>query len=126
MYIKIKKGGNEMIHYNEKILDATKRMSQETLNKSMDRAKNHNEKIMDATKRMSQETLNKSMDRVKKLTRPSKKVSRIGSKIGMVVGILLIIIGVVGILLGRKWGIGSCLAGVTSIISNIINLKKNE
>jgi len=96
MYIKIKKGGNGMIHYNEKILDATKRMSQETLNKTM--------------------------DRVKKLTHPSK----IGSKIGMAVGTLLIIIGVVGILLGRKWGIGSCLAGVTSIISNIINLKKNE
>jgi len=83
-----------------------------------------NEKILDATKRMSQETLNKSMDRVKKLTHPSKKVSRIGSKIGMAVGTLLIITGTVGILLSRKWGIGSCFAGVTSVFSNIINLKR--
>ncbi len=94
------KGGNIMIHYNEK--------------------------IMDATKRMSQETLKKSMNRVTKFTHPSKKVSRIGSKIGMAIGILLIIISILGILLGRKWGIGSCLAGITSIISNIINLKKNK
>jgi len=86
----------------------------------------YNEKIMDVTKRMSQETLNKSMDRVKKLTRPSKKVSRIGSKIGMAVGTLLIIAGTVGVLLGRKWGIGSCLAGVTSVFSNIINLNRTN
>ncbi|GAA4653321.1 hypothetical protein GCM10023142_04590 [Anaerocolumna aminovalerica] len=73
---------------------------------------------------MSQETLSKSMDRAKKLTHPSKKISRIGSKIGMTVGTLLIITGTIGILLGRKWGIGSCLAGVTSVFSNIINLKR--
>lgn len=85
----------------------------------------YNEKILEATKRMSQKNLNKSMDRVKKLTHPSKKVLRIGSKIGMTIGIGLIITGTVGVLLGHKWGIGSCLAGVASVFSNIINLKKN-
>jgi hypothetical protein len=98
MNVRIKKGDNIMIHYNEKIIDATKRMSQETLNKSM--------------------------DRVKKLSHPSKKVLRIGSKIGLVIGIVLIITGAVNVLLGHKWGLGSCLAGVTSVISNIINLSK--
>lgn len=85
---------------------------------------NYNEKILGATTKISQETLNKSMDRVKKLTNPSKKVSRIGSKIGITIGISLIITGTVSILLGHKWGIGTCLAGVTSVISNIINLKR--
>lgn len=86
----------------------------------------NNEKLMNATKRMSQETLRKSMDTAKKLTHPSKQVTRVGSKIGLAVGAGLIITGAVGIFMGHKWGIGGCIAGVTSVISNIINLKKNE
>lgn len=85
---------------------------------------NYNEKILDATKKMAQEALDKSMERAKKLSNPPKKVLIMGSKIGMAVGTVLIIIGTVSILFGRKWGIGSCLTGVASVISNIISLKR--
>ncbi len=86
--------------------------------------KNYNEKLIEATRKVSQETLHKSMDTVYKLTHPSKKVSRIGSTIGKRVGIGLILAGTAGALLGHMWGVGTCIAGVTTVVSNAINMKK--
>lgn len=57
---------------------------------------------------------------------PSKKVAKIGSVIGNIIGIILILVGVVSTTSGSTWGIGSILAGVLTVISNIVNLKRIE
>lgn len=57
-------------------------------------------------------------------TYPSKKVATVGSYIGLAVGTLLFITGGVGIIIKSLWGVGSALAGVITIASNIINLKR--
>ncbi|GAA0178941.1 hypothetical protein SH2C18_19070 [Clostridium sediminicola] len=88
--------------------------------------KKYNGKLTEATKKISQETLSKSMCTVEKLTHPSKKVSCIGSVIGGSVGIGLILVGTTGLLLGRGLlGIGSVIAGVSTVASNAVNIKKN-
>jgi hypothetical protein len=86
----------------------------------------YNDNLINATEKVSRKTLEKSTNMVDKLTHPSKKVSRIGSTIGTIIGICLILTGVIGALLGRKWGIGSFIAGSTSVVSNAINLRKNN
>lgn len=87
----------------------------------------YNEKLMEATKKISQESLRKSMNTVEKLTHPSKKTSRIGSVIGGGVGVGLILAGTTGLLLGYSiWGIGSLVAGVATIASNAVNIEKNK
>lgn len=55
---------------------------------------------------------------------PSKRVAKAGSVIGFVIGIALVIIGMAGSFWGSVWGIGSLLAGVTTVISNVLNLKR--
>lgn len=89
--------------------------------------KKYNEKLIEAGKKVSQETLRKSMDTVEKLTHPSKKVSCIGSAIGRSVGVGLIVAGTTGLILGRSLlGMGSLIAGVSTIASNALNIKKNK
>ena len=55
---------------------------------------------------------------------PSKRVAKAGSVIGFVIGIALVLIGMAGSLWGSVWGIGSLIAGVTTVISNVLNLKR--
>lgn len=55
---------------------------------------------------------------------PSKRVAKAGSVIGFVIGIALVIIGMAGSLWGSVWGFGSLLVGVTTVISNVLNLKR--
>jgi len=55
---------------------------------------------------------------------PSKRVAKAGSVIGFVIGIALVLIGMAGSLWDSVWGIGSLLAGVTTVISNVLNLKR--
>lgn len=55
---------------------------------------------------------------------PSKRVAKAGSVIGFVIGIGLVLIGMAGSLWGSVWGIGSLIAGVTTVISNVLNLKR--
>lgn len=57
-------------------------------------------------------------------TYPSKKVATIGSMVGIVVGIVLFIVGAFGIATQTIWGVGSAFAGVITIASNVINLKR--
>lgn len=80
--------------------------------------KKYNEKLLNTTQKMSEETLHKSMNTVKKLTHPSKKVAAIGSTIGKTIGVGLIIAGLVVIFYGNVWGAGGILAGITTLISN--------
>lgn len=89
---------------------------------------NHNKNLIKETEKISKETLHKSKDTVKKLTHPSKKVSRIGSVIGGSVGVGLVVVGATGLLLGRSsWGAGSSLiAGAVTVVSNVVNIKKNK
>lgn len=88
---------------------------------------NYNKKLIEATKKLSKKTLCKSNDTVEKLTHPSKNVSRIGSIVGGTIGIGLILIGTTKLLLGSSiWGIGSLIAGATTVASNAVNMKKNK
>lgn len=85
----------------------------------------YNEKIIGDTIRFSHKTLQNSMNIVDKLTHPSKKVSYIGSAIGGIVGIGLIGLGIPELIKGHNLlGVGSILAGVFTVASNIINVKK--
>ena len=89
--------------------------------------KEYNKKLIEGTLKVSQRTLCKSMDIVERLTHPSKKIARIGSMIGGSAGIGLVILGTVGLLVGRSlWGVGSLIAGVSTIASNAVNMKKNK
>ncbi|TCK98216.1 hypothetical protein EDC19_0635 [Natranaerovirga hydrolytica] len=72
----------------------------------------HNKKMFNFTKNAA------------KGTYPSKKVAKIGSIIGTIIGAVLVLIGVVSSLLGSSWGVGSMIAGIISIISNILNLNR--
>lgn len=88
---------------------------------------NYNENLMKTTKRLSKETLSKSMDTVDKLTHPSKRISRMGSIVGGTVGAGLILIGTTWLLSGRSMkGMGSLVAGIATVASNSINMKKNK
>ncbi|MDN3955900.1 hypothetical protein [Sporolactobacillus laevolacticus] len=89
--------------------------------------KKYNEKLIEATNKVSEESLRKSKSIVKKLTHPSKKVSRIGFALGGRVGVGLILVGAAGLLLGRSaWAMGSIAAGTATIISHTVSLKRNK
>ncbi len=88
--------------------------------------KNYNEKLFDATKNLSHRTLDKSMKKVYKLTHPSIRVSKIGSTIGTGIGVCLLVVGSIASMGGKRWGMGSCLAGFLTIASNAIKLKQNK
>lgn len=55
---------------------------------------------------------------------PNKKVARAGSKIGLGVGGALVCVGIYGLTQSAVFGIGSFIAGVLTIISNIVNLRR--
>lgn len=74
--------------------------------------KKHNKKMFEFAKRAARGTY------------PSKKVAMKCSVVGTFVGIVLVLIGVVGSLLGSIFGIGSLLAGITTVISNRMNIKR--
>ncbi|GAA0086383.1 hypothetical protein UT300007_28230 [Clostridium sp. CTA-7] len=88
--------------------------------------KKYNEKLIEARKTLSRETLQKSNATMQKLTNPSEKIARVEGTIGKSLGVGLVAIGIVGVLKGRAWGIGGCVAGVTTVISNNIRMKKNK
>ncbi len=55
---------------------------------------------------------------------PNKKVAKIGSKIGIGIGGALCCAGIYGLTQSAVFGIGSLAAGILTISSNIINLKR--
>lgn len=57
-------------------------------------------------------------------TYPNKKVAKAGSIIGLGVGGALVCAGIYGLTQSAVFGIGSLIAGVLTIISNIINLRR--
>lgn len=85
----------------------------------------YNQKLIDTSKKISQDSLRKSEDMVYKLTNPSNQVRKVGSAIGKTIGVGLICGGTAGILFGGGiWAVGSIIAGVTTVGSNIRFLKK--
>ncbi len=86
--------------------------------------KKYNKNLLDATRKLSQETLGKSAQKVYKLTHPSSKVSKIGSTIGKSIGVGLVAVGTIVTIGENKWGVGTCLAGILAIASNVIKEKK--
>lgn len=88
--------------------------------------KKYNESLLDATKKLSQETLDKSAQTVSKLTHPSDKVSKIGSTVGKSIGVGLVTVGAIAAITGSLWGVVSGLAGILTIASNNIKGKKDK
>lgn len=74
--------------------------------------KAHNEKMISLSKRAANGTY------------PSKKTARVGSFIGTAIGICLAVAGSIGFVAGSPWGLGSLLAGIVTVISNILNLRR--
>ena len=88
--------------------------------------KKYNENILKATKKLSSNTLHKSKKTVNKLANPSHKAARVGACIGITAGIGLVISGVILIILNYKWGVWMSIAGVVTIISNVIQSKRTN
>jgi hypothetical protein len=59
-------------------------------------------------------------------TYPSKKIAKAGSYIGSALGLIIAVIGVFGLIIRGVWGIGCTIAGVISIVSNVLNIKRNS
>lgn len=57
-------------------------------------------------------------------TYPDKRSAKIGSKIGLGIGVVLCCIGIYVMRKSTVGGMGSLVAGVLTIISNMINLKR--
>lgn len=55
---------------------------------------------------------------------PSPKVAKIGSFLGTGIGAVLTVAGGVGLLHGSVWGTGSLLAGLLTVVSNVVNLTR--
>lgn len=85
----------------------------------------YNEKLLDASRKLSQDTLKRSAETVNRLTNPSSKVAYAGSVIGTIVGVGLLGGGLIEIILGKViLGVGGLIVGAVTIASNMINLKK--
>lgn len=74
--------------------------------------KDHNAKMLEFSKNAARGTY------------PSKRVAKTGSMIGIAIGITLLLIGTAGTFWGSVWSMGSLFAGVTTVISNVLNLKR--
>lgn len=55
---------------------------------------------------------------------PSKRIAKAGSAAGGVIGAVLTLAGLIGAFKGFFWGFGILFAGLITIVSNIINLKR--
>ncbi len=76
----------------------------------------YNENLLDATRKLSLETLDKSTRTVYKLTHPSDEVSKIGSTVGKGMGIGLIALGTIAAIGGSMWGsTNSCMRTISII-----------
>jgi hypothetical protein len=57
-------------------------------------------------------------------TFPNKKIAKAGSVVGLGIGGVLIGVGIIGVATGSVYGLGACIAGITTGASNIYNLKR--
>lgn len=84
-----------------------------------------NNEIMQKTAKLIADTNESSSQLIDRLTHPSKKVSYMGSKVGSILGGGLLIVGISECILGKKViGVGSLIAGTTTLISNYLNIKR--
>jgi hypothetical protein len=87
--------------------------------------KNYNKNLIDKTNDISQKTLEKSFKKVNILTSPPAHINRIGCNVGKTLGVIMIVVGAIEIVKGKSLlGSGSCIAGVSTIVSNFIAQKK--
>ena len=87
--------------------------------------KKYNEELIQKTRGFSQKTVYKSMETVRHLTHPPKKISLKGSIVGGSLGVIFIIVGVVGLILENSLlGLGSLTVGISTILSNALNIQK--
>ena len=87
----------------------------------------HNEKLLNMSKKLSQDTLRKSNATVERLTHLPPRVLKTGYFIGGVLGVGLICVGAVGQLLGSKvWGVSGVVAGAITVVSNVIAMRRSS
>lgn len=87
--------------------------------------KKYNEKILEANKKIRDKTYSKAMGQVNKATNPSPKILRIGAIISESVGFVLLIAGAVGVIFRSKiWGWSFLCSGLILVVVNCINLFK--
>ena len=89
--------------------------------------KKYNENILKTTRKLSSNTLHKSRNTVKRLTDPNNQTQMIGSRIGLGAGAFLFVLGGSYFLWrGDHWGVWTVIAGIATIISNMIQLKRKK
>lgn len=87
--------------------------------------KNYNKNLIDKTKDISQKALEKSFNKVNILTSPTDQINIIGCNVGKTLGVIMIVVGAIEIVKGKALlGSGSCIAGVSTIVSNFIAQNK--
>jgi len=87
--------------------------------------KNYNKNLIDKTKDISQKALEKSFNKVNILTSPTDQINRISCNVGKTLGVIMIVVGAIEIVKGKALlGSGSCIAGVSTIVSNFIAQNK--
>lgn len=88
------------------------------------------DKIHEATKRAIEAPLaftHSVMEKSKQLSTPSPKVDEIGMKVGRGAGVGLVVIGLILLIVNRPlWAAGSLLAGIVTIVSNILRWKWSQ
>ncbi|CAK7017299.1 hypothetical protein ACF3M2_16000 [Tissierella carlieri] len=85
---------------------------------------NINEKLLQITKKALTKT-EKAMERTGAIPKISSAVQYKGCLVGLGIGTILIVGGIIGLLMKKQiWPLGTLIAGTTTIISNIITMKK--
>ncbi len=85
---------------------------------------NINEKLLQITKKALIKT-EKAMERTGEIPKVSSEIQYKGCLVGLGVGTILIVGGIIGLLMKKQiWPLGTLIAGITTIISNIITMKK--
>ncbi|MBU5426453.1 hypothetical protein KQI41_08570 [Tissierella pigra] len=85
---------------------------------------NINEKLLHITRKALART-EKAMERTGEIPKVSFEIQYKGCLVGLGIGTILIVGGIIGLLMKKQiWGLGTLIAGTTTIISNIITMKK--
>ena len=88
--------------------------------------KTYNEIPLNLSRGISKDNVQKSYENAKKLTGPSN-ATHLGSLIGLTLGAAFLCFGIIGARSGKIIAGHSVLAaGVTTIVSNVINLKRSR
>lgn len=88
--------------------------------------KTHNENLTNLSKHIASGNIEKSRETAERLTRPSR-ITHTGSALGIAIGSGLLLGGLAGVVFGKAAiGTSSLIAGTMAVVTNAINLKKQQ